>query len=68
VRSNKQTTRSSGMPRQKSSPGFPAPLPPGSWLAGAFIGGAIMTMATSAVLLGASAAIQNATLGRRPGA
>lgn len=56
------------MPRQKSSPGFPAPLPPGSWLAGAFIGGAIMTMATSAVLLGASAAIQNATLGRRPGA
>nr|WP_294525899.1 hypothetical protein [uncultured Rhodopila sp.] len=55
------------MPRLKSSPGFPAPPPLGSWLAGAFIGSAIMTIATSAVLLGASAAIQNAAIGRRTG-
>nr|WP_294552829.1 hypothetical protein [uncultured Rhodopila sp.] len=55
------------MPRLKSSPGFPGPPLPGSWLAGAFIGGAIMTFAASAMLLGASAAIQNAALGRRTG-
>nr|WP_294507806.1 hypothetical protein [uncultured Rhodopila sp.] len=55
------------MPRLKTSPGFPAPPPPGSWLAGVLIGSAIMTIATSAVLLGASAAIQNATFGRRTG-
>ena len=55
------------MPRLKSSPGFPAPPAPGSWLAGAFIGSAIMTIATSAVLLGASAAIRDAAFGRRTG-
>ncbi|WP_158258456.1 hypothetical protein [Rhodopila globiformis] len=56
------------MPRQKASDNFPPPRPPGSWLAGALIGSAILTMATSAVMLGAGAAIQDATLhgGRRP--
>ena len=55
------------MRRLKASPGFPAPPPPGLWLAGVLIGSAVMTMATSAVMLGAGAAIQNATLRRRPG-
>jgi hypothetical protein len=55
------------MSRLKTSTGYPAPSPAGSWLAGVLIGSAIMTMATSAVLLGASAAIQTAALGRRPG-
>ncbi len=55
------------MPRLKTSTGFPAPTPAGSWLAGVLISSAIMTMATSAVLLGASAAIQNAAFGRRTG-
>ncbi len=55
------------MQRLKASPGFPAPSPPGLLLAGILIGGAVMTMATSAVMLGAGAAIQNATLRRRPG-
>jgi hypothetical protein len=55
------------VPRLKSSSGFPAPPAPGSWLAGVLIGSAIMTIATSAVLLGASAAIQNAAYGRRTG-
>jgi hypothetical protein len=55
------------MQRLKASPGFPAPPPPGLWLAGVLIGSAVMTMATSAVMLGAGAAIQNATLRRRPG-
>jgi hypothetical protein len=56
------------MPRQKASDNFPLPLPIGSWLAGALIGSAILTMATSAVMLGAGAAIQDVTLrgGRRP--
>jgi hypothetical protein len=67
VRKEQNPKRSSGVPRLKSSPGFPAPPPPGSWLAGAFIGGAIMTIATSAMLLGASQAIQNAAFGRRGG-
>jgi hypothetical protein len=56
------------MQRLKASPGFPAPQTPGQWLAGVLIGSAIMTMATSAVMFGAGAAIQGATLGRpRPG-
>jgi hypothetical protein len=56
------------MPRQKASDNFPTPRPTGSWVAGAIIGGAILAMATSAVALGAGAAIQDATLsgGRRP--
>jgi hypothetical protein len=55
------------MPRQKASDNLPTPQPTGSWVAGAIIGGAILTMATSAVVLGAGAAIQGATLngGRR---
>jgi hypothetical protein len=55
------------VPRLKSSPGFPVPPLPGSWLAGAFIGSAVMTIATGAMLLGASQAIRDAALGRRTG-
>jgi hypothetical protein len=56
------------MPRQKASDNFPPPRPDGSWLAGALIGSAILTMATSAVMLGVGAAIQGATWqgGRHP--
>jgi hypothetical protein len=56
------------MPRQKASDNFPSPRLPGSWLAGALIGSAILTMATSALMLGAGAAIQDAALlgGRCP--
>jgi len=56
------------MPRQKASDNFPPPGPFGSWLAGALIGSAILTMATSAMMLGAGAAIQGTTVqdGRRP--
>ena len=55
------------MSKLKVSESVPTPQPIGSWLAGALIGGTIITMATSALLLGAGAAIQGATLGRRPG-
>jgi hypothetical protein len=56
------------MLRQKANDNLPPPRPGGSWLAGALIGGAILSMATSAVMLGVGAAIQDATWqgGRRP--
>jgi hypothetical protein len=54
------------MQRLKAPGGQPAPKglpgPAGNWLAGMLIGSAIVTMATQAVLLGASAAIRDATL------
>jgi hypothetical protein len=50
------------MRRQKDTGGKPTPYPVGNWLAGAMIGAAIMTMATHAMLLGAGAAIKDATL------
>jgi hypothetical protein len=54
------------MPRQKANDNIPPSRPGGSWLAGALIGGAILTMATSAAMLGFGAAIQDATWqGRR---
>ena len=46
-----------GPPVPKGGPG-----PAGSWLAGMMIGSAILTMATQAMLLGAGAAIRDATL------
>jgi len=53
------------MQRLKNTGNQPAPRPSGSWLAGMIIGTAIMTMATQAMVLGAGAAIQDATLKRR---
>ena len=50
------------MQRFKSPANPPPSGPSGSWLAGAIIGTAIMTMATQAMILGAGAAINNATL------
>jgi hypothetical protein len=44
--------------------GSPPPRPGASWLAGMLIGTAIMTMATQAMVLGAGAAIQDATMKR----
>jgi hypothetical protein len=49
------------MPRQKNTVNTPAPRPVGNWLAGLMIGTAIMTMATQAMMLGAGAAIRDAT-------
>jgi hypothetical protein len=43
-------------------PSGPGPRPGGNWLAGLMIGSAIMTMATQAMLAGATAAINNVTL------
>ncbi|MDB5398034.1 MAG: hypothetical protein QOD93_7428 [Acetobacteraceae bacterium] len=50
------------MQRLKSTGSPPMPRPGGSWLAGMMIGTAIMTLATQAMMLGAGAAIKNATL------
>ena len=50
------------MQRLKNTANPPPPGPGGSWLAGAIIGTAIMTMATQAMVLGAGAAIKAATL------
>jgi hypothetical protein len=50
------------MQRLKSMGHSPPPRPGGSWLAGLVISTAIMTMATQAILLGAGAAIRDATL------
>jgi hypothetical protein len=50
------------MQRKKDTGGKPVPSPAGNWLAGAMIGAAIMTMATQAMMLGAGAAIKDATL------
>jgi hypothetical protein len=52
----------SDMQRMKDTGGRPAPHPASHWLAGMLIGTAIMTMATQAMLLGAGAAIKDATL------
>jgi hypothetical protein len=50
------------MQRSRSGGHQPPPGPNGSWLAGAIIGTAILTMATQAMMLGAGAAIKDATL------
>ena len=52
------------MPRQKNTGNVPMPHPTGSWIAGAIIGGTILTIATGAVMLGVGVAIQDATLKR----
>jgi hypothetical protein len=54
--------RKTDMQRHKDTGGRPAPRPVGNWLAGAMIGAAIVTMATQAMMLGAGAAIRDATL------
>jgi hypothetical protein len=51
------------MQRSKNT-GNPPPGPGASWLAGVVIGSVIMTLATQAMVLGAGAAIQDATLRR----
>jgi hypothetical protein len=51
------------MHRMKTTP-MPPPRPPGSLLAGAMIGSAIMVMATQAMLLGAGAALQEVSVKR----
>jgi hypothetical protein len=53
------------MQRLKNTGNRPGPLPGGSWLAGIMIGAAIITMATQAMVLGAGAAIQDASIKRR---
>lgn len=53
------------MQRFKNTGIPPSPRPGGSWLAGMLIGTTIMTIATQAIVLGAGAAIQEATLKRR---
>lgn len=53
------------MQRLKNTGAPPPTGSGGSWLAGLMIGTAIMTMATQAMILGAGAAIQDATLKRR---
>ena len=50
------------MQRLKSMGKPPLPRPAGSWLAGLMISTAIMTIAGQAMLLGAGAAIRDATL------
>jgi hypothetical protein len=50
------------MQRLKSMGKPPLPRPAGSWLAGLVISTAIMTIAGQAMLLGAGAAIRDATL------
>jgi hypothetical protein len=50
------------MQRLKNTANLPPPRPSGSWLAGMMIGATIMTMATQAMVLGAGAAITDATL------
>jgi hypothetical protein len=53
------------MTRPKASGSFPPPRPiPGSLLAGALIGSAVIGIAASAMILGSGMAIQDAT--RRP--
>ena len=52
------------MPRMKNVP-VPPPRPSGSLLAGMMIGSAIMAIAAQAMMVGAGAAIQDASV-RRP--
>jgi hypothetical protein len=52
----------STMQRLKTPESAPTPRSGGNWLAGMMIGSAIMTMATQAILLGATSAISKATL------
>jgi hypothetical protein len=49
------------MQRLKNTGIIPTPRPAGNWLAGAMIGALIMTMATQAMVLGAGAAIRDAS-------
>jgi hypothetical protein len=49
------------MSRQKNTGTAPTPRPAGNWLAGLLIGSAIMAMATQAMMLGAGAAIRDAS-------
>jgi len=56
------------MLRLKNADSDRRPPPAGSWLAGMMIGGAIMTMATGAAMIGATLAIRDAgTKGNGPG-
>ena len=50
------------MQRHRTTNAPPPRRPDGSWLAGMMIGTAIVTMATQAMVLGAGAAITDATL------
>jgi hypothetical protein len=50
------------MQRLKNTELGPVPRPGSNWLAGMVIGSAIMTMATQAMLVGATAAINKVTL------
>ncbi|HYZ23359.1 MAG TPA: hypothetical protein VE690_14505 [Rhodopila sp.] len=52
------------MQRMKTTP-MPPPRPAGSLLAGAMIGSTIMAMAAQAMLVGAGAALQGASVKRR---
>lgn len=53
--------RNIDMSRHKNTASVPPPRPGGNWLAGLMIGTAIMTMATHAMVLGAGAAIRDAS-------
>jgi hypothetical protein len=57
-----ERSRERAMRRLKTTGNSPPPRPCGSWLAGMVIGAAIITMAAQAMMLGAGAAIKNATL------
>ncbi|MGD0109673.1 MAG: hypothetical protein ABSC06_37460, partial [Rhodopila sp.] len=59
-----KTQGKSNMQRLKRTGNSPTPRPEGSWLAGMMIGTVIITMATQAMVLGAGAALQDATLKR----
>ncbi len=50
------------MLRQKATDPRPTPPAQGNWLAGMMIGSAIMSMATHAMLFGATNALKNVTL------
>lgn len=50
------------MMRAKNVEFGPGPRPTGSWLAGMMIGSAIMTMAASAMVLGAGRAVKDASM------
>ncbi len=49
------------MRRMKNTEPSPVPRPGANWLAGMVIGSAIMTMATQAMLVGATTALKNIT-------